>query len=309
MPLLFLNERSYGSACDPLDADRAMTEFARTAVAVARVDRAGTTLVSDVPLKELQVADGYPVQKWMGNPKNRDSWQRLRLMQSKAPFKTVLPNGEDPFDIEYRYQGGVAKGLGGAHLMDGLGISVPAQACWDASTMVLECEQLVESADGSTGTWVSEVEVRHVSVERHLDTHLAWIRAARDTAVHTGAQLWERRADLFPHLQFLPRVEADLRVLPQVWVGPVRRRLIELEEAVAEWDPATRPEGPQWRSWVTGEHGERKRDYGWFTDLDGRPGLFDTHSRFTPDEGRVHFRLVPEDKAVRVAYLGRKRGI
>lgn len=308
MPLLFLNERSYGSACDPLDADRAMTEFARTAVAVARVDRAGTTLVSEVPLREVQIADGYPVQKWMGNPRNRDAWQRLRLMQSKAPFKTVLPGGETPLDVEYRFEGAVAEGLGGAHLMDGLGISLPVRACWDATALPLECEQLVEAADGSTATRVSEVEVRHVSAERHLDAHYAWIRTSRDTAAHTGAQLWERRAELFPHLQFLPRVEADLRGLPQVWVGPVRRRLAELEEAVAEWDPAVRPEGPRWRSWVTGEHEGRRRDC-WFPDLDGEPGLFDTHSRFTPDEGRVHFRFIAGQRAVRVAYLGRKRGI
>jgi hypothetical protein len=230
-------------------------------------------------------------------------------MQSKSPFKTVFPNGEDPFDVEYRYEGTVAEGLGGAHLMDGLGISLPVHPCWDAAELSLECEQLVELTDGSTGTDVGGVEVRHVSRERHLDAHAAWIRLARATTAHTGAQLWEQRAETFPHLQFLPRVEADLRDLPQVWVGPVRRRLTELEEAVAEWDPAERPEGPQWRSWVTGEHGGRKRGHCWFTDLDGQPGLFDTHCRFTPDEGRVHFRLEAEAGAVRVAYLGRKLGI
>ncbi|MFE9646432.1 hypothetical protein ACFYO0_20450 [Streptomyces sp. NPDC006365] len=309
MPLLlFLNERSCGTDCEPLRADRAMNQFARTAVAVSKVDRGGTVLVCEVPLKQLQIADGYPIGKWIGNPKNRDPWLRLRLMQSKAPFKTVFPDGEDPLDVEYRHDGVTVAGLGGAHLMDGLGISLPVHACWDAAMLPLECEQLVEAEDGSTDTRVGDVEVRHVSAERHLHDHLAWMRTSRDTAAHTGAQLWERRAELFPHLQFLPRVEADLRGLPQVWVGPVRKRLVELEEAVAEWDPQARPEGPRWRSWVTGEHQGRRR-HCQFTDLDGQLEFFDTHSRFTPDEGRVHFRLVPEDKAVRVAYLGRKRGI
>jgi hypothetical protein len=308
VPLLFLNERSCGTDCDPLHADRAMTEFARTAVAVARADRA-TVLVSEVPLKHLEIADGYPVGKWLGNPKHRDHWLRLRQMQSKSPFRSALPFGRDALDVEYRHDGLTVQGIGGAHLMDGLAVSLPVDARWDATLLPLECEQLVEADDGAADTRVSRVEVRHASAERHLEDHLAWIRSMHDTAAYTGGQLWEQRAELFPHLQFLPRVESDLRGLPQAWVGPVRRRLTELAEAVAAWVPAARPEGPQWRSWVTNEHTHRKRDWCWFTDLDGTKQVFDTHARFTPDQGRVHFRLVPKEGAVRVAYVGRKRGI
>lgn len=309
MPLLFLNELSCGrDDCDPLRADRAMTEFARTTRALARTDP-GTVLVSEVKLKHLSIADGYPIQKWIGNPRNRDHWLRLRQMQNKAPFRSVFPDGEEPWNVEYRHRGELAQGLGGAHLMGGLGISLPVGTEWDAPVLPLECEQLVERADGTTDTPVTDVEVRHVSAERHLDGHREWLHASRAlAAVHTGAQLWEQRGTLFPHLEFLPRVEGELRGLSQVWVGPVRQRLEELETAVSEWDTAARPEGPQWRSWVTGEHEQRRR-LCWFTDVDGGEQLFDTHARFTPDEGRLHFRLVPERKAVRIAYVGRKRGI
>ncbi|MFI9106657.1 hypothetical protein ACIGXA_39790 [Streptomyces fildesensis] len=308
MPLLFLNEKSCGTGCDPMSADHAMTEFAKAVVAVLREDRSGTVLVSDVPLTSLAIAEGYPIGKWIGNPRNRDYWQRLRLMQSKSPFRSVFPDGEDWLDVEYRHSGLRVGGLGGAHLMDGLGVSLPVDACWDATVLQLDCEQLVELPNGELAEQTDEVEVRHLSAERHVEEHRSWIKSTLGAAVLSGAHLWEKRSDLFPHLRFLARVEADLRGLPQVWVGPVRRRLAELEEAVAEWHTDRGPEGPQWRSWVTGEHQQRRMAC-WFADPGEESQLYDTHARFTPDEGRIHFRVISDDGTVCIGYLGRKLGI
>lgn len=307
MPLLlFLNERSCGTDCDPLRASHAMGEFARTAVAVARADRTGTVLVSAVPLKHLQIADGYPVGKWIGDPRNRDVWQRLRRVQSKAPYRVVYPNGEERLDVEYRHEGVPAHGLGGAHLMDGLALSLPVHERWEATALPLEREELVESPDGDTQTLTSEVEVRHLSAERHLETHRPWMRTARQVDIRTGADLWERRSELFPHLQFLPRVEQNFHDLAGASLGVVRRRLAELEAAVVGWDPETTLE-PAWPGSVRGEFSQRRREC-WFTDLDGQSRLFDLHVNFPPAPGRLHFRLVREAQTVRVAYAGRKLG-
>lgn len=316
MPLLFLNERSCGTGCDPEHADRAMTRFARAVLAVVRADRAGTVLVSKEAITALQIADGHPVGKWGGQARNRDYWRRLLQMQSKAPFKTAFPEGEGFLDVEYRHRGERVDGLGAAHLMEGLGVSLPVDSRWEADHLVLEREQLVEDEDGSPGLETGEVRVRHLSGPDHCEVHDHWVRESVETvrrggldSVRQGAELWERRAELFPRLQFLPRVEDDLRGLPRFWVQPVCRRLAELDEAVNAWNPESEPEGPQWHSWVTGEHRQRRSQQCWFTDVDGERRLFDTHSRFTPGVGRVHFRLVAEERAVRVAYLGRKLGI
>lgn len=45
-----------------------------------------------------------------------------------------------------------------------------------------------------------------------------------------------------------------------------------------------------------------------FPDLDGVVRVFELHARF-PGAGRLHFRLVSEDRTARVAYIGRKIGI
>lgn len=315
MPQLFLNEKSCGTGCDPAHAERAMTDLAEAVVAVLRADRSGTVLVTREPIAGLQIADGHPIGKWYGAPRNHDLWQRLRQMESKWPHRTVFPAGESYFDVEYRHRGETVDGLGAAHLMDGLGVSLLVDACWSEHQLTLEREQLVESDDGESGeSETSEVSVRHMAGRGHFETHQAWIKDGAEAvrrggldAVRRGEELWKGRAAFFPHLQFLPRAEEDLRQLPEVWVRPVRERLAELEAAVSEWDPVTHPIAPQWRSDVRTEF-ETRRRLCWFRD-GPKDELFDWHCEFLPKPGRMHFRLLHDERTLRIAYVGRKRGV
>ncbi|MGP2438636.1 hypothetical protein [Streptomyces sp. JW3] len=319
MPQLFLNERSCESACEPDRADRAMTDFAAAVLKVWRTDKPGTVLVAREPVTGLQLAQGHPIGKWHGNPRNRDTWKLMLQMQTKYPHRVVYPEGEDYYDIEYRHDGRTVEGLGAAHLMKGLGVSLPVEPCWVADHLTLEREQLVEeegaeSAEGGNGSAVSEVRVRHLSVAEHYETHRVWIQEGAAAlrrggldAVRSGRELWQERARLFPRLQFLPRVEGDLRGLAEVWVAPVRERLAELEAAVTAWDPAARPIAPEWRSDVRTEF-QHRRKLCWFADGE-RDELFDWHCEFLPKPGRLHFRLLHDQRTLRVAYVGRKLGV
>ncbi|QKV92104.1 hypothetical protein HUT19_10405 [Streptomyces sp. NA02950] len=291
-----------------------MTEFAQAVLKTWRADRKGTVLVAREPITGLQLAAGHPIGKWHGNPRNRDSWMLMLKMQNKWPHRAVFPDGEGHYDVEYRHQGDPVEGLGAAHLMDGLGVSLPVESRWHADRLTLEREQLVEGEEGESGWRTSEVQIRHMSARDHYETHHAWIRDGAEAArrgglgaVRRGDELWERRAEFFPRLQFLPRVEGDLRDLPEVWVRPVRDRLIELEAAVAEWNPDTQPIAPQWRSDVRTEFESRRR-LCWFED-GGAEELFDWHCEFLPKPGRMHFRLLHAERTLRIAYVGRKLGV
>lgn len=286
-----------------------MTEFARTAAAVQSLDPAGTTLLTEAKLNQLHIAHGHPIGKWIGNPKNQAAWVLLLKLRTKTPFKTGLPEGVDGYDAEYRHQGVLVDGLGHAHMAGGLGISLPVDTCWDATTLTLERERLVEedeSEDGG-GTESDLVDIRHVSARTHVEEHLTWIKTARDTAARTGTEIWAKRDRICPSLQFLPEVEGHLRELAPASVAVVRRRLMELEESITTWDPDTQPR-PRWRGDVRGEFESRKR-FCWFTDLDGEQRLFYLHTDFPPKPGRLHFRLVREDRTVRIAHIGRKLGV
>ncbi|MFD9719923.1 hypothetical protein [Streptomyces sp. NPDC059076] len=313
MPQLFLNERSCETTAEPERVNRAMTELVRAVVAVARVDRPGTVLAAREPVNALRLAKDHPIAKWVGSPGAKELWQRLLLMQTKYPHEDAYPDGETFSDIAYSHEGTPVTGLGAAHLMGGAGVSLPLEPHWNADRITLEREELLDGED--SGSALTEVDVPHIATRAHVDTHLPWIReetqaALRDelSGIRTGAELWERCPDLFPHLCFLPHVEAQVRELRPYWVHPVRKRFAELDRSVQLWDAVAELDGPQWASAVTPEHSARKRDHCKFTDLDGTEQYFDTHLRFTPGVGRLHFRFLRDTRRVHIAHIGRKLG-
>lgn len=315
MPLLFLNEKSCGSECDPGRADSAMTELARAVLAVAGADRKGTVLVTEEPIKNLQIANGHSIGKWSGKPSSRDLWVRLLQMQSKWPHRAVFPEGEGFYEVDYSHREESAVGLGAAHLMDGIGVSLPVETWWDVPRLALRRAEMVTGDDGQPGIEVSDVEIRHASCPLHVDSHLSWIKdcvaAVRKGglgAVRQGSHLWEERTTLFPHLEFLPQVEQNLSGLPAAWVASVGRTLTVLDAAAADWDLNTDPICPPCEVRIRPEYEVRRR-LCWFTDLDGSEQLFDWHADFAPRPGRIHFRLVHEKATLRIAYVGRKLGV
>lgn len=305
MPLLFLNEKSWKTACDPARAERAMAEFVDAVRAVAKDDPADTSLVSEVELKSLEIAEGYPIGKWIGSsPKNHVRWQRLLALRNRSPVRSVFPTPDADGHLEYRYEGEEVLGLGAAHFMDGIAVSLPVVPKWQTPSISLERSELVELDDESLEFEHETVDVRHISAPPHVDDHLAWIRESSLTRAATGRQIWERKADLYPHLQFLPRTEAQLNDLDPRWVVPVRRCLERLDAAAATWDPATTRE-PEWQTKVTPE-GETRKRVCRFEDLDGKVQTFHLHARFTPGAGRIHFRPVGENGKVCIAHIGGK---
>jgi hypothetical protein len=301
--LLFLNELSCGTSQSASRVDEVMEDFVALLRHVKQ-RRSGAALISPVRREDLELAQGYYVNQWIGaRPKNHDLWQFIRRMQNHAPYSAVLPPGAAE-GTQYSVNGTEARGLGAAHLMDGLLVSLLVDATWDTPWLEATCDELNDEGEDILSRPVS---VRHAATTDHAQSHDDWVRQGGLSALRLGSEIWGARSDLFPHLDFLPRVEADLTDLVPEWVVPVASRLASLNEAVAKWDSKV-PGEPPWLSKVTPES-ENRRKYCWFDDLDYERRLFDLHARFTPGAGRIHMRLVAEANRARIAYIGRKLGI
>jgi hypothetical protein len=187
--------------------------------------------------------------------------------------------------------------------MDGLLVSIPVDPVWDTSWVDAMCMELDEESDGDPDFY--PVRQRHAAEPEHMEAHASWIGGAGLTSLRAGTEIWDARADLYPHLQFLPRVEGQLKTLVPEWVLPVANRLRTLEEAVALWNPRKDAE-PPWAN-VTPEATGR-REMCWFVDGDVKK-LFDLHARFTPGVGRIHLRLIHEESKICIAHIGRKLGL
>ncbi|MEC4014969.1 hypothetical protein [Streptomyces sp. H27-D2] len=263
--------------------------------------------MTQTPLPAAVIARGYYYQQWASDNRNRTQRQFIKALRNRAPFTDVLPQHSSPGEIEYECAGEPVEGIGAAHLMDGLAVSLPLSRTWSGSWLDVMVRRLVETDAGDLAMEEAAELVRHSARRGDLVTHEKWGRSAGLDAVDTPAQLWEQCADFFPRLQFLSRVREDLERLELKWFVQVRGLLARLEASASRWDPVVSAV-PVWQGAnVTPEHEQRKR-LCYFRDLDGVDRCFHLHGRFTPGAGRLHFRLVPEDKALRIAYIGPRLG-
>ncbi|WP_449060681.1 hypothetical protein [Planomonospora algeriensis] len=141
----------------------------------------------------------------------------------------------------------------------------------------------------------------------HAEAHMEWIKQVGIPHLRVGSEVWESRGSLYPNLLFLPHTEQHFAELRMDWVVPAARELQRIDHAIGNWDPRQTRE-PMWRSRVTPE-GETRKRLCRFKDFDGTVRVFDLHGRFTPGEGRVYFRLVPEEGKAIIAHVGLKLGI
>jgi hypothetical protein len=305
--LLVLNELSYPVEESPSPADADLTtavgEFASLMVAV-RKDHPGVALVAAEPVPALLTR---VAPSWQADARNRDKRLMLLQLASKSPISSK-GLAQRMGELQYDYRGSPAWGLGGAHLVDGLAVSLPTAARWSAAALTLDRHVAVEDDDGDVVIVADEVEVRHANHASHVEQHRSWLarRGLRD--VHTGPQLRAESSHLFPFLRFLPQVHEALDRLEPRYLDSVKKLLLGFQEAVRDWD-ASDMTGPQWPVKVTPEHQQRKEEC-WFDDpVTGRREKFDQHARFTPGEGRMHFRWDAQARQVVIAHLGRKLGI
>ncbi|MEU6536862.1 hypothetical protein [Streptomyces sp. NPDC047000] len=258
-----------------------------------------------IALLRVVLARGYYFNQWAADNRNRNERQFLKGLSAKAPFLTAHPEPDSIGEIEYTCSGELVEGIGWAYLMDGLAVSLPLATTWSGSWLDLRVRRLVETDSGELAVEDAPEQARHSARRADLSVHEKWGCAAGLDAVDSPTQLWDEWADFFPRLQVLPQVRDQLSGLEVRWFIQVRGLLARLQASAALWDGTGVPD---WQgAKITPEHEQRKR-LCLFKDSDGETRCFDWHGRFTPGAGRLHFRLVPEDKALRIAYVGPKIG-
>jgi hypothetical protein len=152
--------------------------------------------------------------------------------------------------VDYFWNGLRAEALAAAHLLDGLLVSLLLDDCWNVAWLQGHRERLLDTGDAVIkADWVW---IRHAATATNAAEHEDWIRTCGLPEPDCGADIWGNRHELYPHLQFLPQVQHQLDGLVPEWVAPVALELRRLDDAIADWDPATQPL-PSWRSKVTPE--------------------------------------------------------
>jgi len=223
----------------------------------------------------------------------------------KAPLLVDLPN-----DVVNRFLGCEPATEDGAdaeclvlcaHLL-GVAISLPLHARFDCDQLVIRFQEM--GSDLEVGD--SEETIDNLARAGHATSI-----AARDRRQLLGNldfnNMWAKRDIAFPNLIFGVDLEGQLRALNPRLIGPVVKRLNELNDAAEEWPRIGSP-APRWRSIVSPESNSVMNNVGLrhcrvFRNSNGQPTLFEWHARFGASH-RIHLVFDRATFRVEIGYIG-----
>ena len=316
MPLqLFFNELSVPSVQPARAISIGHLKQLVATVREARGIDAGLVLNSEMPLADFPLGGDTTIAAVRNDCECVEESLYLKTLNNRAPLKLAASEARegDPDLCEYRLLSAapvrasqIALGLGYAHLLDGLGLSLPSHDFWRERVVELELTKL-----DATG------EVTTASVEsRNADSPDAVLQLANEFGalltpeIAHGAELWQRRAELLPNLIFIPRTQGQLEdilhgdpMLEQLWI-----KLSGIDKAIAAWKIAGGPH-PMFPFNVRPESRSRRK-LAEFKDAEGYRRVFSEHCDLAPTEGRIHFIVEtnPQPHAL-IGHIGRKLGI
>ncbi len=245
-------------------ARQRMSNFINTLSSI-NISRVKKVLRTHQEFHATELASNYLLTQWRNDHEVDKEEQRfLRTLATKSPFLFDLPQAADKSrTFEFRWGGNRLTnpnnqicGLGAAYLLDSLAISFFSESQWDVSQLELQIEELNE--DGNLERQF--VSICHASRVAHIESHKNWINEWLQRQVEDGAELWERLAELFPHLSFCETVYKQLALLDcgSPSLRQVVKRLFELEHYSQNWLQGIPFEADGLPSKATPEGGSRR---------------------------------------------------
>ncbi|MFV1918147.1 hypothetical protein VPH46_01830 [Sphingomonas sp. MJ1 (PH-R8)] len=162
---------------------------------------------------------------------------------------------------------------------------------------------LVVATDPAKPAATTNVEIDNVFSAASAAALSARLIAAF-VATATPAELWRDRLQLFPNVDFAPRVERDLADLGALQYGSAVSRLRELDKASGNWE--AEHASPTYLSKVTGESGATMDKYGAyriFRSATGSDETFELHARLAGGF-RLHLREIMASRRIEIGYIG-----
>lgn len=305
---MVLNELSLTPATDISTARQWMSNLISTLSEATANHRVKRVLRTQNDINTVELAPDYPVARWR-NDRDVDREERrfLTAMTTKAPFwSDVAEEIKNDFDLsQVWHEGEQAKGLGFAWVSDALAVSLFSEERWNYSRLELAVTRLEDDELIN-----EQIEIVHASCSIHVQEHADWIKKRIRTRVRDGSDLWNRRDELFPHLEFCYRVCEQMQDLRtgNPMLGQVVKRLFELEEYCKNWtsgafNPDSLPSKATPESEITLQQFRKEHT---FRCPDGPERIFSWHLRMTPGKWRLFFSIELGPGKIIIGHIGPK---
>lgn len=233
---MVLNELSLKTPAKDIPTARKLMSNLIKTLSQATISGVKKVLRTKDDMGSILIAPNYPISRWRNDPEvEREEKSFFRSLTTKTPFWTdIITDIKDEFDLsEFLYQEETPIGLGFAFLIDGIAVSIFSEQQWDNSIL----ELIFRHIDDNDNLIDENIKIIHASRIAHIQEHAEWIKKRLKQQVNNGFDLWERKGDLFPHLEFCDSVEKQLQNMDvnNPMFRQILKRLFELEEVSKNW--------------------------------------------------------------------------
>jgi len=249
-------------------------------------------MTMDVLQKEL--ASDYAMNNWLIDLScDREKRLYLNSLFTKVSFIEDLQENwirEEGLTTEFFYNDVSATGLGYASLIDGMALSLQSADEWNRENVKISRRELDEEACLNE----NDEDVFHASRKEHVDENLKIIESNELMKVKNGRELWEKRNELFPSLDFCDSNKEQIISLHNPMFTQIKKKLQFLEQRADDdhFEPSRFLNAtPESQSRLS-EHKDK------LTQIcsDGISRLFSWHLSATPEPWRIYFEHQGEKK-------------
>jgi hypothetical protein len=300
---MVLNDLSFIPASDVLAAKSQMAGLVQT-VKSAMLHGVKGALRTRSSLYGTILSEGYQFERW-ANDRTVNADERLFLLRltTRSPYwlgDILLENRVGVSECCFDWN--PAMGLGVAFLLDTLAVSLASNSIWDEWLIPLNCAELTTDGDIS----YSDEVVHHASAPLHVEQNATWIQQRLRGDLHSGRELWDRREEVLPSLEFCPGVQTQLETLAPELLSAVVRHLSALQTYCSTWtsggfnkDAIPLTISVESESTLARFGAERT-----FVCHDGIPRTFSLHTKGTPGPFRIYLLAEAQPGKLTIGYIG-----
>ena len=275
-------------------------------------------------VKEVKIPDtfythhfsqDYTFHNWIEDSRaDEDLITLLKSVFGTVPYVAEIFDAyqreyDRPLTINYQNRPCIGLGLASDKIFDSVAFSF-YHSDWELHNYTVSITSIVEGDNGELLEITENCNAKNISTIEHVLIHQEFINGKVAPTIQNGRELWHRRAELFPNLEFCASVKSQMENLTanNLQFQQIIERLFDLQNTAIDFNgnPIQPNDFP---TKTSKESVSRERDLSDKLTImcpDGSYRLFSWHSRYTPGAGRIHFFPFENHNHILVGYIGKK---